>query len=208
MFTGIIETTGLVKKINQKEIVLSVVLEDLKEGDSISLNGICLTIRNLKQHKSNFECVFDISPETHKRTNLKYLKVGDKVNIERALKTDSRLDGHLITGHVDDVSKILSIKKTGDAWEFDFSIPEQLNKFIAEKGSVAIDGISLTVAKKVNNRFSVSVIPYTFEKTNLKFKKAGDYVNIEVDILARYIHSILSEQIKEFNLKKILGENW
>lgn len=207
MFTGIIETLGSIQKINKNELVVRLKLNDLKSGDSISLNGICLTINNLKSIEKYSECRFDISPETYSRTNLKYLRVNDKVNIERSLQLCSRLDGHIVTGHIDNVSKILSIKKAGGGYEFEFSIPDELNKFIAEKGSVALDGISLTVAKKQKNKFSVAIVPFTFENTNLKFRKTGDYMNLEIDILARYVQSILYRENTGPGLKNIFGEN-
>ncbi|MCX8057732.1 MAG: riboflavin synthase [Ignavibacteria bacterium] len=208
MFTGIIETLGVIKNINRNEISVQILLDDLKIGDSVSVNGICLTISEIKKSDSFALCNFNISPETYSRTNLKFLKVNDSVNIERALKLNSRLDGHIVTGHVDDVSKILSIRKTGDSFEFVYSIPDALNKFIAEKGSVAIDGISLTVAKKMGNKFSVAIVPYTFQNTNLKFRKVGDYVNLEVDILARYVETLFSKENNENKLKYLIGEKW
>lgn len=208
MFTGIIEKVGVIKRINQKEIVVQIDFDDLRVGDSISINGICLTLTDFIKNRSVVDCHFDISPETYSRTNLKYQKVNDLVNIERSLKLGSRLDGHIVTGHIDDVSKIISIKKLGDSYEFEFSLPSELNKFVAEKGSVALDGISLTVAKKIGSRFTVAVVPFTFQNTNLKTRKAGDFVNIEVDILARYVNEIIQNGKDKSKLKEILGENW
>jgi riboflavin synthase len=154
----------------------------------------------------NSLCTFNISPETFSRTNLKYLRRNDLVNIERALQLRSRLDGHIVTGHIDSTAKILSIKKEQNSYLFEFSIPDELNKFITEKGSIAIDGISLTVARKMKKSFIVAIIPYTFDNTNLHSKKIGDLVNLEVDILARYVYSILNEQSDETKLKYLLGE--
>lgn len=204
MFTGIIETLGLIRKINQNEIVVNISIDEIKRGDSISVNGICLTVKELKKISKGYECHFDISSETYARTNLKFAKINDLVNIERSIKISSRLDGHIVTGHIDNISKILSIKKS-DGYEFEFSIPEKLDKFIAEKGSVALDGISLTVAKKMKNKFSVAIVPFTFNNTNLKSRKVGDYVNLEVDILARYVHSILLNENSNLKLKEIFG---
>lgn len=208
MFTGIIEKTGVIKSINQKEIVVQIDLDDLKKGDSIAVNGICLTLTDFKKSKNVFDCYFDISPETYSRTNLKFQKVNDLVNIERSLKLGSKLDGHIVTGHIDNVSKITSIKRIGDSYEFEFSIPSELNKFIAEKGSVALDGISLTVAKKIRNKFTIAVIPFTFQNTNLKTRKVGDFVNLEVDILARYVNEIIQNEKEKSKLKELLGESW
>ncbi len=207
MFTGIVEIVCPIKKINQKELVIITELEDLKQGDSISVNGICLTIRDIKKEKKHSNISFDISPETFLRTNLRYLRTGDFVNIERALRIGSKLDGHFVTGHIDDISKVLSIKKIKDSYEFEFSVPDKLEKFIAEKGSVAIDGISLTVAKKIKNKFTVAIIPYTFYNTNLKSRKIGDFVNLEVDIIARYVDSILSQENDVRKIEKLLGVN-
>ncbi|MCR4418441.1 MAG: riboflavin synthase [Ignavibacteria bacterium] len=205
MFTGIIETLGKVKKVTSNEIEISVPLDDIKTGDSISINGVCLTVKDLKKENKELRCSFNISPETISRTNLKFLRRNEFVNIERALKLSARLDGHIVTGHIDSVSRILSIKKVADSYLFKFSIPDGLEKFIAEKGSVSIDGISLTVAEKNQKSFNVAIIPFTFNHTNLRYRKVGDYVNLEVDILARYVNSILKSESNEKSLKNLLG---
>ncbi len=191
MFTGIIESLGKINSINKNSFQVLVDPLDYNLGDSVSINGICLTVKSIKKEGKKLNCGFDISGETYSRTNLKYLKANDWVNIERAMKVDSRFNGHIVTGHIDSVSKILSIKKEKDNYEFNFSIPKGFEKFIAEKGSVALDGISLTVARKMKDKFSVAIIPFTFEHTNLKYKKTGDFVNLEIDILARYLFSLV-----------------
>ena len=208
MFTGIIETLGRVKKIKSNEIEISIPLEEIKIGDSISVNGICLTVSDLRRENKSFKCSFDISPETLSRTNLKFLKTNEFVNIERSLKLSSRLDGHIVTGHIDSVTRILRIEKEGDSYLFEFSIPEGLNKFIAEKGSIAVDGISLTVAEKLKKSFTTAIVPYTFDHTNLKYRKVGEFVNLEVDILSRYVDSILSNKSGESKLKNLLDIKW
>lgn len=208
MFTGIIETLGKIKTIKTSEIQVLIPIDDVKLGDSISINGICLTVRNLKKDNKSILCTFDISAETFNRTNLKFHKVNDFVNIERALKLGSRLDGHLVTGHIDNISKIISISKDRENYWFEFSIPEELNKLIAEKGSIAIDGISLTVAKKFDKSFTVAIVPYTYDHTNLQYRKVSDWVNLEVDILARYVDSILNKSNSEQRLKNLLGGSW
>jgi riboflavin synthase len=208
MFTGIIETLGRVKKIKSNEIEISIPLDEIKIGDSISVNGICLTVRDLKRENKSFRCSFDISTETLSRTNLKFLRNKEFVNIERSLKLSSRLDGHIVTGHIDSVSRILRIEKKGDSYLFEFSIPEELNKFIAEKGSIAVDGISLTVAEKLKKSFTTAIVPYTFDHTNLKYRKVGEYVNLEVDILSRYVDSILNNKSGESKLKNLLDIKW
>lgn len=209
MFTGIIEDIGLVESINSKSISVSTKLDQIKIGDSISVNGICLTVTNLIRKKSldrrgqnNFSILsFDISKETFNRTNIKYIQKKHLVNLERALTLTSRLSGHIVTGHIDGITKIKNIKKVGNGWEFYFDIPNELDKFITEKGSVAIDGISLTIANKTSSYFSVAVVPFTYENTNLKNRKNGEVVNLEIDVLARYIYSILkNEQIPNVSL--------
>lgn len=202
MFTGIIEDIGLVESISSKNISVSTKLDQIKIGDSISVNGICLTVTNLIGKKSldrrgqnNFSILsFDISKETFNRTNIKYIQKKHLVNLERALTLTSRLSGHIVTGHIDGVTKIKNIKKVGDGWEFYFDIPNELDKFITEKGSVAIDGISLTIANKTSSYFSVAVVPFTYDNTNLKNRKNGEVVNLEIDVLARYIYSILKNE--------------
>lgn len=209
MFTGIIEDIGLVESINSKSISVSTKLDQIKIGDSISVNGICLTVTNLIRKKSldrrgqnNFSILFfDISKETFNRTNIKFIQKKHLVNLERALTLTSRLSGHIVTGHIDGITKIKNIKKVGNGWEFYFDIPNELDKFITKKGSVAIDGISLTIANKTSSYFSVAVVPFTYENTNLKNRKNGDVVNLEIDVLARYIYSILkNEQIQNVSL--------
>lgn len=196
MFTGIIESLGKIKNLNKNSIEILIESSDFNLGDSVSINGICLTVKSIQKEKQSMVLGFDISNETYSRTNIKYAKINEYVNVERAMQVNSRFDGHIVTGHIDDVSRIVGIKKLQENYEFTFSIPKGLEKFIAEKGSVALDGISLTVAKKLINKFTVAVIPYTFEHTNLKFKKSGDYMNLEIDILARYLFSILQDYKK------------
>ncbi len=205
MFTGIIEDTGNLESISKDRIIIRAKITDVKVGDSIAINGICLTVKEIVNQKSYSLYSFDISAETYNRTNLKFLKKNDLLNLERALKLDSRLDGHIVTGHIDDIAKILSKRKIQNSYEIEISIPQHLNKFIAEKGSIAVDGISLTIAKKYPERFRVAIIPYTYENTNLKTRKVGDYVNLEVDIIARYVESILLERKDSSVLKKITG---
>lgn len=205
MFTGIIEDIGLVESINLQSISVSTKLDQIKIGDSISVNGICLTVTNVirkksldRQGQNNFSVLsFDISKETFNRTNIKYLQKKHFVNLERALTLTSRLSGHIVTGHIDGLTRIKNIKKVGNGWEFYFDIPNELNKFITEKGSVAIDGISLTIANKTSSYFSVAVVPFTYENTNLKKRKNGDLVNLEIDVLARYIYSILKNEQRQ-----------
>ncbi len=203
MFTGIIEDLGTVKKISEIQITVNTKLDDIKIGDSISVNGVCLTVINSKLSTLNSQLLFDISGETFKKTNLGEVKIGSIVNLERALKSDGRLGGHFVTGHIDGVGKILSISLFHNSRIVKCSNPEILSKYIAEKGSVAIDGISLTVIEKKIDSFSAAIIPHTLKNTTIGIKKVGDTVNIETDILAKYIlqqkekNKITSETLKK-----------
>ncbi len=190
MFTGIIEEVAEIKEITSDKLVIKSTLEELKIGDSIAVNGVCLTIVDLKKVDKLLEFSVNISTETLNKTNLKFLKSTHKVNLERPLKINGRLHGHIVTGHVDTIIQLQKIDKEN----FYFSLPDgDYEKYIVEKGSVALDGISLTVAKKFKDSFSVAVIPFTLNNTNLKFRKVGDYINLEVDILAKYVENILKK---------------
>lgn len=197
MFTGIIEDLGTVKKISKTQITVDTKLDDIKIGDSICVSGVCLTVSNFTISQFH-SFTADISEETFKKTNLGELKIGSIVNLERALKSDGRLGGHFVTGHIDGTGKILKIKKSGNSEIWQFSIPENLSKYIAEKGSVAIDGISLTIALigKKSDSFSTAIIPHTLKNTTLREKKIGDTVNLETDILAKYILKQNNEKTK------------
>ncbi len=192
MFTGLIEDLGRVVniKIGGEGGVLEVEteLEDINLGDSISVNGACLTVVDIEGNRIAFE----VSPETFKRTNLRFLKRGDYVNLERSLKASSRLGGHIVLGHVDFTGKIVTFEKSGEHRTLVIEIPPEYMKYFVEKGSVAVDGISLTVNYIRENRIFINIVPYTFEHTNLKFRKEGDYVNIETDIIGKYVVNYLS----------------
>ena len=163
------------------------VLDDLKEGDSISVNGVCLTVTGI----SSIGFSADVMPETLRRTNLFQLKSGDKVNLERALPVGGRLGGHFVSGHIDGTGIILAEKREGNARVITISAPEQVARYVVEKGSIAIDGISLTIVKMERNAFSVSLVPHTAQFTTLGFKKPGDTVNLEADMLVKYIEKLL-----------------
>lgn len=209
MFTGIIEEIGIVKtfSISGKNALIIVeckkVLEDTKIGDSISINGVCQTVTALSS--SSFSA--QISSETLAVTSFSKLKTGDKVNLERALTLSSRLGGHIVSGHVDEMAKVKSIQKLSDFYNMKFEVSKDLAKYVVKKGSVTVNGISLTVADLVSTEFSVAVIPHTFENTNLIGLKSGDYVNIEVDILAKYVEKILSTG-DNGNVKSVVSENF
>ena len=192
MFTGIVEGIGKIEKIskntkNRSAIQMTVNLgkyaKGLKIGQSVALNGVCLTATKLS--KSN--CIFEMIEETTLKTDLGNLKPGDIVNIERSLKTGDRLEGHFVLGHVDGVGIIKKIQNKPKEVQVWFEIPKKLSKFVVKKGSIAVDGISLTVVDVKNNLASVCLIPHTIEITNFKTKNVGDKLNIETDILGKYI---------------------
>lgn len=193
MFTGIIEEIGEVSSIEngEKSSVISIkadkVLEGTKLGESISTNGVCLTVNKL--YKDSFTAT--VMAETLRRSNLGNLKIGSKVNLERALTLDKRLGGHIVSGHIDGVGTIVDVKKEDISTWFSIKVQKELLKYIVEKGSIAIDGISLTVAYVDNEIFKVSIIPHTGENTILHSKKVKDSVNIECDIMGKYIEKLL-----------------
>ena len=192
MFTGIVVGTGIVKNIskntkNRSAVQMTVDLgkqsKGLKIGQSVALNGVCLTVTKLSKNLGRFEMI----DETTKKTDLGNLKTGSIVNIERSLKAGDRLEGHFVLGHVDGVGIIKKILKKPKEVQVWFEVQKKLAKYIVKKGSIAIDGISLTVVEIKNNLVSVSLIPHTIEITNFKTKKVGDKINIETDILGKYI---------------------
>ena len=192
MFTGIVEGIGKVKKIskttkNRSAIQMIVDLgkhgKGLKIGQSVALNGVCLTVTKL----SKSGCTFEMIEETTKKTDLGNLKPGGIVNIERSLKAGDRLEGHFVLGHVDGVGIIKKIQKKPKEVQIWFEVPKNLSKYVVKKGSIAMDGISLTVVDTKNNLASVCLIPHTIKVTNFKTKNIGDKVNIETDILGKYI---------------------
>ena len=192
MFTGIIAGTGKVKNItkntkNRSAVQMTVDLgrqaKGLKMGQSVALNGVCLTVIKLSKNLGRFEMI----DETTKKTDLGNLKIGSIVNIERSLKAGDRLEGHFVLGHVDGVGIIKRIIKKSKEVQVWFEVPKKLAKYIVKKGSIAIDGISLTVVDVKKNLVAVSFIPHTIQVTNFKTKKVGDKVNIETDILGKYI---------------------
>ena len=188
MFTGIIEDSGVVKSLAKTKAGARLFVESkvcssgTKIGDSININGACLTDTDIK----GAVLLFDISSETLDRTTLGRLKAGDCLNIERSLRADSRLGGHFVTGHIDTTGKLISKEDQGDFFKIEIEIPQNIMAYLAEKGSIAVDGISLTINALFKNSFTVMLIPHTLSVTTLSWKKRGDYVNIEADILAKY----------------------
>ena len=199
MFTGIIEEVGVIKSIRMgaQSAVITIeaekVLEDIHLGDSIAMNGVCLTVTSFDSHSYSV----DIMHESLKRTNLGSMKSGSRVNLERAMAADGRFGGHIVAGHVDGTGKITSMEKDDNAvWIYIQAEPSVL-KYIVEKGSITIDGISLTVAKVDEKSFAVSVIPHTGTHTTLLEKKPGDTVNLENDMIGKYVEKLLNYQEKE-----------
>lgn len=185
MFTGIIEEVGRLKSLSRGvlEIECRTVLEGLKVGDSISVNGICLTATGFDDN--SFRA--DVMPETIRRTSLDGLKVGSKINLERALRLGDRLGGHIVSGHIDGVGRIISIRAEGNAHVVTVGAARSILRQIVEKGSVALDGMSLTVIDVSDRSFGVSLIPHTMSATNFIDKKIGDVLNIETDLIGKYI---------------------
>lgn len=189
MFTGIVEEVGKVKAIGNGilQIEASKVLEDVQLGDSIAVNGICLTVTSFGSH--SFQA--DVMPETLKRTSLGELKPGSPVNLERALTLASRLGGHIVSGHIDGTGRIVALKDDRNAILMKIQAEGSILRYIVEKGSVALDGISLTVVQVSNRDFTVSLIPHTRQATNLYAKSEGSLLNIENDVVGKYVEKLL-----------------
>ena len=192
MFSGIIENKGFVVKFEKQKdfrLVLDTNLKykDIKKGSSVCCNGICLTVISKKKKKKYTQLSFDVSQETINCSNFNVIKKGDEINIEKSLRVGDEISGHFVFGHVDDTSKLISIKKVGDSHEIKLEISKKIKKFIAKKGSISLNGISLTVNQVKNNFIVLNIIPFTWLNTNLKGLKIGDRINLEVDMLARYV---------------------
>lgn len=194
MFTGIIEETGEVVDIKDTGTFRTIqvrgksVFDDLRLGSSIAVNGVCLTARSIQDDTFSAE----MSRETLDRTSLGYLAQGAIVNLERPMRADSRFGGHIVQGHVDGVGRIQRFDRAGDAWNLEVECPPGGFRYIVEKGSIAVDGISLTVASlRGSSVFSVAIIPHTFENTNLRAARPGDAVNLEFDVIAKYVENLI-----------------
>jgi len=193
MFTGIIEelgiVTSLIRRSSSARLTLSAsrAFYDVKNGESIAVNGICLTAANVRRNLVDF----DVSSETLKRSSLSYLKIGDRVNLERALLVAGRLGGHLVTGHVDGIGEVRKKIKAGEDLEISLSLPSELLAYLVPKGSIAVDGASLTIADFREGLVVISVIPHTVKSTTIALKNVSDLVNVEVDILSKYMEKHL-----------------
>ncbi len=187
MFTGIVEEVGIIRYASEKLIIeAKKVLEDMKVGDSIAVNGVCLTVVLLGRGCFSVE----LMPETARRTNLGKLRYGDKVNLERAVPVGGRFGGHFVQGHVDDIGKVVSVRRENQAIIMKIAFPERLMPYIVDKGFIAVDGVSLTVIDPGDTSFSVSLVGYTLEHTILGQKRSGDAVNLEVDIIGKYVERL------------------
>ena len=193
MFTGIIEETGKILSLENRgdgariKIAASVVTEDTLEGDSIAVNGVCLTALNIKL--DGFAA--DVSNETLKRSTLGNLNIGSKVNLERAVTVSSRLGGHIVQGHVDARGRFLTAEQNGDFWTVKIGYPKEIGQYLVYKGSISVEGISLTIANLSDESFDIAIIPKTWEQTNLSTLKNGDAVNLEADVIAKYVERIM-----------------
>ncbi|GAB1857822.1 riboflavin synthase [Flavobacteriaceae bacterium MHTCC 0001] len=195
MFTGIIESLGTVTRLdkNNRNLDISIksnITNELKIDQSIAHNGVCLTVVNI----DNDEYTVTAIKETLDKTNLGDLKIGDIVNLERAMKLGDRLDGHIVQGHVDQTGICTSIKNENGSWVFTFEYDNSLNNITIEKGSITVNGTSLTVVNSGINKFSVAIIPYTYEHTNFKNFKEGTIINLEFDVLGKYVSKLMSQQ--------------
>ncbi len=202
MFTGLVEEIGVIKNIKKYntssriEIECSKVLSDVKIGDSISTNGVCLTVSEL--NCDSF--IADVMPETLKRSNLGFLRPNHEVNLERAMKLGARLGGHMVSGHIDDVGRIISKTNIENATLIDIELGRNLFKYLVKKGSISIDGISLTIVNVYDNFFRVSIIPLTSQDTTLLNKTVGEYVNLEVDMISKYVEKLIGSREVESNI--------
>jgi riboflavin synthase len=195
MFTGIIESLGTVQEIKKDQdnvhiTIESTITDELKIDQSIAHNGICMTVVSID---NNLYTVTAIG-ETIKKTNLSALKVGDIINLERAMKLGDRLDGHIVQGHVDQIATCIVAKETNGSWYYTFQYDETIGNITIEKGSITVNGVSLTVVDSRKNEFSVAIIPYTFENTNFKSFEIGTKVNLEFDLIGKYISKLYSNK--------------
>jgi len=197
MFTGLIEDVGEIVSLRliERAAVLTVKTRlsvgAMELGASIAVNGACLTV--VKKGRGEF--TVDMSPETLKRTSLKVLRAGCLVNLERPMRLSDRLGGHLVTGHVDGVATVAAIEKRGEFTFFKFRLPRRLGGFLVSKGSLAVDGISLTVNECGARQFSVAIIPFTLQHTNLRGRRVGDKVNIETDLIGKYVSNLIKRRV-------------
>ena len=188
MFTGIVEEVGSIAGASDTGLTISAttIMDDLRVSDSICVNGACLTVTDMGDSSFSVDTV----PETLRRTNLGALKAGDPVNLERSMAAEGRFGGHIVQGHVDGTGRVLSVEREGDAHNFKFEAVDSIMRYVVEKGFVAVDGTSLTVVDCDYRTFSVTIVPYTWENTVFGIRRLGDAVNLEVDIIAKYVERL------------------
>jgi riboflavin synthase len=213
MFTGIIEAIGEIKRVEQQQgdvrLTISTKgldLSDAQLGDSIAVNGVCLTAIELTPE----QFVADVSNETLSATTMSNIKAGSAVNLECALQAQTRLGGHMVSGHVDGVGQVIERKADARSVRFTFEMPVEISRYVAQKGSICIDGISLTVNTVDDRSFSVNIVPHTLEMTTLGNRKVGDAVNLEVDVIARYLERLMlggSKNEQSMDFEKLLNDN-
>jgi riboflavin synthase len=198
MFTGIVEETGTVERIKPtpKSIELTIratlTARDLKVGDSLAINGCCLTVVKVSSRGKSKLLQFDLLKETWQRTNLQFASTGSLLNLERPLRTDGRLGGHFVTGHIDGIGRITRWERTGQDHVLDIAAPADVIRYVVFKGSIAVDGISLTVAGVQKKGFRIWIIPHTYEVTALRERKVGDAVNLEADLIGKYVQKFVT----------------
>lgn len=190
MFTGIINHLGKLEKIKKSVYTFSAeksFLKKIKKGESVAINGVCLTVINKEKNRFSVE----VMPETLRRTMFGELQIQDYVNLELPVSINNLFSGHIVQGHIDGVGIIESIKKMGNSRIFKFKVKKNISKYLIEKGSIAVNGISLTIIEAKRDFFTVGIIPHTWKKTMLKYSKIGDKVNIEIDVIAKYVKKFL-----------------
>lgn len=210
MFTGLVEEVGVVKAISKEAkggkitIKANKVLEGVKLGDSICTNGVCLTVTEFNSDSFSV----DVMAETMRRSNLDKVKIGESVNLERALRADGRLGGHIVSGHIDGTGEIVSYEKEDNAVWITIKTDSSLLKYIVQKGSIAIDGVSLTVAAVDDDLFKLSIIPHTGEETTLLKKSEGGVVNLECDVIGKYVEKLINLESRSKSNKKSINEDF
>ena len=195
MFTGIVQEAGVVKAVTPRgkgwslEVEAGEAAKDAKIGDSIAVNGCCLTVTAV----GGSRLTFDLLDETRNKTNLKAVQTGSRVNLEASLRADGKVGGHFVTGHIEATARVTKWSQAGQDWELEAEVPAGLERYVVPKGCVALDGISLTVGRVEGRKFNVWIIPHTYEVTTLKDRKEGDEVNLECDLLAKYVEKVNRE---------------
>ena len=195
MFTGIIETLGTIQEIRKEKDNIHITMDssitnDLKIDQSVAHNGVCLTVVAINENQYTVTAI----DETIRKTNLGFWKTGQKVNLERAMKLGDRLDGHIVQGHVDQIGICTAMSETNGSWSYTFEYDELLNNITIEKGSITVNGVSLTVVNSMKNQFSVAIIPYTYEHTNFNSFEVGSRVNLEFDVIGKYVSRLYSNK--------------